>query len=412
MDQKLLTNLLSLQFKLFHIPFYLYNDENRIASFEPYSTSCDLVKPWLEKLTSNEKSPIYILTKDSILFGRVHDNSDGFDIIIGPTRMGTISEKSLHNFISSGRPFISFTNINDIRNFFDSCSSYYLEQFLPIISSLHGFLNSNFISVDDMINRTIENSYLSDTQLRMIEATIEHTYDEKDRRNKFDIESKIMYYISNGMSNKLRKLNLDHNEIGSLSNDSLRHYKNALIILNTLSQRAAIIGGLDPEISYQLGEIYIQKIESCTDINSLIQINMNQNMTLDYCQRVELALYPQTNHAKINKAMHYIRENYQKRLTVDEIANIVDLSSEYLSTKFHQITGTTLPNYINQNKITEAKELLHFTDMSLLEISEYLSFSSQSYFQTIFKKITGLTPLEYRLKNKISSKNILNKGYE
>lgn len=412
MNQKLLTNLLSLQFKIFHIPFYLYSDENRLAGFEPYTISCDLIKPWLTKLTEHPKSPNYILTKDSILFGRIYDTSSNLQIIIGPTRMGTIGEKALHNFVSSGRPFISVTNINEIRNFLNSCSSYYLEQFLSIICSIHGFLNSEFISFDDIINRNLHNSYLSDTQLRMIQATIEHTYDETDRRNKFNIESKIMYYIRNGMSNKLRKIKLDHNEIGNLANDSLRHYKNALIILNTLSQRAAIIGGLDPEISYQLGEIYIQKIESCRDINSLIQININQNMTLDYCQRVELALYPQTNHPKINKAMHYVRENYQKRLTVDEISKVVGLSSEYLSTKFHQITGKTLPNYINENKITEAKELLHFTDMSLLEISEYLSFSSQSYFQTIFKKITGLTPLEYRLKNKISTKNILNKGYE
>jgi AraC-like DNA-binding protein len=99
--------------------------------------------------------------------------------------------------------------------------------------------------------------------------------------------------------------------------------------------------------------------------------------------------------------MHYVRENYQKRLTVEEIANEVGFSKEYLSTKFHQITGITLPTYINQQKITEAKQLLHFTTMSLSEISEYLSFSSQSYFQTIFKKISGDTPMEYRLKNKI-----------
>lgn len=401
MEQQLLTNLLSLQFNLFGVPFYLYKDEQRLAGFEPYNICCDLIKPWISDLTVSFKPPNYLLTKDLILFGRVLDKSSGLQILIGPARMGAISEKSLHSFVSSGRPFISVSNLNEIGNFLNSCSSYYLEEFLPILCSLHGFLNNEFISVDDIINKNLNTPYVSDTQLRMIQATMKHTYEETYRRNTFNIEAEIMYYITNGMSNKLKKMQLDHEGIGRLSKDSLRHYKNALIILNTLSQRAAITGGLDPEISYQLGEIYIQKIEACTDINSLIQINLNQSMTLDYCQRVELLLYPQTNHPKINKAMHYIRENYQKRLSVDEISNAVGLSSEYLSTKFHQITGTTLPNYINHNKITEAKELLNFTDMSLLEIAEYLSFSSQSYFQTIFKKVTGITPLEYRIKNKV-----------
>jgi AraC-like DNA-binding protein len=98
--------------------------------------------------------------------------------------------------------------------------------------------------------------------------------------------------------------------------------------------------------------------------------------------------------------MHYIRENYQKRLKVEEVAEAVGLSKEYLSSKFKQVAGIALPDYINQQKIGEAKQLLHFTDMSLSEISQYLSFSSQSYFQTVFKNLTGDTPMEYRIKNK------------
>lgn len=207
-----------------------------------------------------------------------------------------------------------------------------------------------------------------------------------------------MYYISHGRTEKLKTMQFIHDDMGSLAFDSLRHYKNALIILNTLSQRAAIGGGLDPEISYQLGEIYIQKIEACKDMDSLILIS--ENLTIDYCQRVSLILYPKTNHPKINDAMHYIRENYQKRLTVGEIAQKVKLSDEYLSSKFRQVTGISLPNYINQQKISEAKQLLRFTDMTLPEITSYLSFSSQSYFQTVFKKMNGDTPMEYRQKNK------------
>ena len=99
--------------------------------------------------------------------------------------------------------------------------------------------------------------------------------------------------------------------------------------------------------------------------------------------------------------MHFIQENYTRHLSVKEIANEVELTPEYLSSQFHKLTGTTLPAFITKLKIAETKNLLRFTDMSLAEISEYLSFSSQSYFQSVFKKETGDTPNEYRRLNKL-----------
>ena len=75
---------------------------------------------------------------------------------------------------------------------------------------------------------------------------------------------------------------------------------------------------------------------------------------------------------------------------------MLSISPEYLSTRFKQVTQTSIPDYISRQKILEAKRLLRLTDKPLSEISEYLSFSSQSYFQNVFKKIAGITPLEYR----------------
>lgn len=401
MEQTLLCELLSLQCSIFHIPFYLYDGEKRLGAFEPHFISCDLIKPWLDNLMETSDSPNYLLTKDLLLFGRVIDTSSGLQIIIGPTRIGRIMETALHSIVLSGRPLIGIENLQEVGHFLNTCAAFSLEQFLPILCSLHGFLNHEFISLEDLVTKDINTTSVFNTKIRMISATLEHTYEETARRNNFELESEIMFYISHGMTEKIKGLQLMHKDIGNLAPESLRHYKNALIVLNTLSQRAAIIGGLDPEISYQLGEIYIQKIESCRDMDSLLLINMNQKLLLDYCERVALVIHPQTKHAIINDAMHYVRENYQKRLTVEEIAIEVGFSKEYLSTKFRQVTGMTLPDYINKQKITEAKQLLHFTDMSLSEIAQYLSFSSQSYFQTIFKKITGDTPMEYRLKNKM-----------
>ena len=101
-----------------------------------------------------------------------------------------------------------------------------------------------------------------------------------------------MFYVSQGMVDKFHTLPSYHHEMGSLAHTSIRHYQNALIILNTLSQRAAILGGLNPETAYQLGEIYIQKIEACKNINDVMALNKDYAICMDYCERVAAIRYP------------------------------------------------------------------------------------------------------------------------
>ena len=58
--------------------------------------------------------------------------------------------------------------------------------------------------------------------------------------------------------------------------------------------------------------------------------------------------------------------------------------------------GVNLNDFITRCKMEEAGDLLLYTDKSLAEISNYLSYSSQSYFQNVFKKHYGVTPMAYR----------------
>ena len=62
----------------------------------------------------------------------------------------------------------------------------------------------------------------------------------------------------------------------------------------------------------------------------------------------------------------------------------------------------TIGRYIQKEKIARAKNLLVYSDRSILEISEYLCFNSQSHFGKVFKKETGMTPRQYRQENHLS----------
>jgi len=396
---KTLKELISLQKDLFHIPFYLYDGNQCIKKAEPFPLSVPYMEACLPAFSSTSGKPSYYFSKDLLLYGSVPVTDTNYTLIVGPARASALTTTNIHNILISSYPYIKPDQADELTHYLNNCAIISFEMFLPILCSLHGFLNDEIISSEDLLGNMseVDNSIRS----QMIETDKTHAYEEQPRHSSIDFEARIMFYISQGMCEKFHSLPSYHHEMGSLAHNSMRHYQNALIILNTLSQRSAILGGLNPETAYQLGEIYIQKIEACKNIHDIMALNKDYAICLDYCQRVAEIRYPKTDNAKINAAMHFIQENYTRHLSVPEIAKEVGLSPEYLSSQFHKLTGTTLPSYITKRKIAEAKNLLRFTDMSLAEISEYLSFSSQSYFQSVFKKETGDTPNAYRRLNKL-----------
>ncbi len=77
---------------------------------------------------------------------------------------------------------------------------------------------------------------------------------------------------------------------------------------------------------------------------------------------------------------------------------------------FKQETGISVSDYIREKKIEKAQNLLKFCNYSLVEITNYLSFSSQSHFIQLFKDYTGMTPKKYRDIHSASSWNVASAG--
>ena len=98
----------------------------------------------------------------------------------------------------------------------------------------------------------------------------------------------------------------------------------------------------------------------------------------------------------LKKRQDYIEENINQPMQASDIAEHVNLSTSYFLKKFKSELGVGVSEYITRTKTREACMLLKYTDKSLTEISNYLYFSSQSYFQNVFKKQVGITPNQYR----------------
>lgn len=102
--------------------------------------------------------------------------------------------------------------------------------------------------------------------------------------------------------------------------------------------------------------------------------------------------------------IEFLKANVEKKLTLKEICAKVNYSSSFLCKKFKAQTGETMIEFFNRLKIEEAKKRLVDTEKAVAAISLELGFSEVKYFGAIFKKNTGLSPTEYRKKNKIGGK--------
>jgi transcriptional regulator GlxA family with amidase domain len=100
------------------------------------------------------------------------------------------------------------------------------------------------------------------------------------------------------------------------------------------------------------------------------------------------------------EAIHFMRENVRKRLTLKEIAGFSGYSPSHFSAMFHDKTGYSPLNYFIHLKIQEACHYLDFSDMKINQISMMVGFDDPFYFSRIFTKTMGISPRVYREKKK------------
>ena len=98
----------------------------------------------------------------------------------------------------------------------------------------------------------------------------------------------------------------------------------------------------------------------------------------------------------VSHAVDYIRKHFRENISRDDVAAAVYVTSSYLSRIFRTETGTKITDYLTRCRIEEAKKLLSTTDRSVSDIAVESGFESFSYFSTVFKKVVGITPVQYR----------------
>lgn len=96
-----------------------------------------------------------------------------------------------------------------------------------------------------------------------------------------------------------------------------------------------------------------------------------------------------------SKVVNFLEENYQRDLSLEELANHFGMSIYQIGRLIKEVTNSTFSEYLTHLRIERAKELLKEGSQTVKEISWEVGFNSQHYFSRVFKKYVGLTPSEY-----------------
>ena len=216
----------------------------------------------------------------------------------------------------------------------------------------------------------------------------------------YQFENLMLSYIRDGEVEKLRAFleetaqHMDFH-IGTLASDPLRQAKNVMIGFTAMVGKVAGIGGgMDVEDAYRLIDLYTQEVEKCTSVESVYVQQFN--MVMDFTERVCQAKLPEHLSREVFSAVQFIADRAHESIGLDDVAGHVGLSRSSLTRRFKAETGKTVNAHIIETKVRDAKRLLRYSDMTYGEIANTLAFSSQAYFQTVFKRESGMTPGEYR----------------
>jgi len=273
--------------------------------------------------------------------------------------------------------------------------------------------NKRNFYVEDLIYRQKLNKTMvihNNQELKPTVTQEENTILElSNARRNFSVHTNLYYekilldFVKNGRKEKLNELSnysiVGEAELGVLSKQShLRSVQNLMITGIALICRAAIEGGLNEETAFTLSDFYIQKLEEQS--NSLSILSLMEEAIYDFTNRVS-----QSNNDKYSATIitcqHFIDNQMYGEITLDHLAVICHLSPNYLSSLFKKEVGMSISEYIQQQRIDEAKRLLTFTNYPISDIGSLLNFTDQSYFIKIFKKFTGITPKQYRIEHSI-----------
>lgn len=366
----------------------LYQGGVRRAYYTPFPFEPDVAELIREEISDRKESAYYVETPDLLIFGVIRVPKDEALLILGPTSQIQPNREAMTAILRTmGEPH---GRLPELQAYFGHMISYPFENFLEILCFVNYAVNEEKLTVADLIGQN------SDIPREITGDATPEEWEQDSPHNTYQAEQLMLSYVTTGNVTAVQAFfdKPPEGRVGAMAHSELRQRRNTFICAATLMSRAAIAGGMQTEMAFALSDRYIQKAELLEKSGDIARLNMD--MLLDYTKRVE-ALKCGTEHSRLARSvMRYVQRNIGEKILIPNIAATLGMNRSYLCERYQAETGDTIGSLITNTKIDEAKRLLLITGLTTAQISEYLGYSSQSYFQTVFRKVVGCTPKVYR----------------
>ncbi|MGN4292162.1 AraC family transcriptional regulator [Bacillus cereus group sp. MYBK87-2] len=320
-----------------------------------------------------------------------YGGTDG-TFIIGPSTYSKLLEKKIERLLND---FHVTLNKKTVLNYYQLTPVIKKKKLLNISTLLYYLIYQKELNFNTVANRNrlLNKPICNDKE---IDLQISICHQNTVLRNEIPLSIQMFETIKKGDKEELLKTwhSFPIERVGVLcSNSELRNRKNQAIAGIAVATRYAIEGGVPSDKAFTISDFYIESLEKLKDIKSIGQLIEEAFCIFTDCVK----RYQNQNYSKtIMDCKNYISKNIYQEISLKQLSHITNKNPMYLSTLFKKEVGISISEYIHREKVEETKKLLTLTYYSLLEISTFLNFNNQSYFNKVFKKYTGFTPKQYR----------------
>jgi AraC-like DNA-binding protein len=337
-----------------------------------------------------EGNPAFCRRGPDMEYGRVLIEGTDLNIILGPLMSTEVTEQLVQAYIVETA--LPSERRDDIRDFLYSIPLISHFRFACHLNLIHMCVNGKTADLDELYGKDAQSDILLRRSVdRAVQLEDAPCYTWRQ-------EQKMLQLIKMGDVDALKKLLKSFKfsmAVQPYAGSPLRQVKDLFIVAVTKAGTlGAIPGGADADRVCQLSGMYIRECEKLQTIESVYRLLFS--MLQDFCRITGDSKVPENLSADVYACVNYIRTHTNEPIGVGDVARAIGRSESCVIRHFKQEMGISVGSYITECKLEQAKSLLRYTGRSLAEISCYLSFSSQPYFQNVFKKRFHITPANYR----------------
>ncbi len=223
----------------------------------------------------------------------------------------------------------------------------------------------------------------------------------EDMKETCRAEAELFLYVRTGDLARINALSEDGEFLLKLLPSVLKKnpagYALRVCELITLSGSAAVSAGLSDILRHRILRDYIGQLQESRNILHSTRIFRHCVYELTYLTNRYIKSINDQCSPLVRKCVSCVMERMPQKVSLTQLAGILHVTPKYLSSLFNHDMGISLSDYMQSMRIDRAKHMLIYTDLDYPEISNLLCFGSQSYFNQVFRKKTGMTPKQFRL---------------